>query len=103
MLITQITEGRIKVNEPLHLIDHPNVHVFEFDLDSKYPGGVAWLLEGDRVRFIIEAGDRTLNTRPEASAETEVLLEGLSTDEWHIMSEAVRYTWRVVLYRHHPQ
>ena len=84
----------------IHFIDSHNFHVFEIDLDSKYPGPVNWEWDDSKrqVTFTIEPNERTLHTRA-CEEQTTITFHDVESRDWTIMSDASRYTWRIVFYR----
>jgi len=98
MKLAEVVQGRIKVHDVIHYIDHPNFHVWEIDLGSKYPGEVDWLSTDEGVSFMILPDSRTINT-VDTDVNTQISFTGINGWDWTVMSEAARYTWRIVLYR----
>lgn len=103
----ELTQGRIVVNDVRHVIDAETFHVFEIDLKSKYPGPVDW-----EYAYNDQADDEGFNiivsidVNPERTVKTDVTSSGLTSiffplaeKGWHAMSEASRYTWRIVLWK----
>lgn len=95
----EITQGRIIVNSVNHIIDSPNFHVFEIDLRSKYPGPVDWEYDEDSIRVYIDVNpERTLKTDVNSNELTSILFP-FHEYGWSALSEASRYTWRIVLWK----
>lgn len=104
----KLEPGKIRCDEDsiLDLYDTPDFKVFEIDLNSKHPGGATWLVDRDHVVFTLEVGEDTRRLDESATEDTRFVLtadEGEDLFDWTILSEARRYTWRIVMYNGHPE
>lgn len=97
----EIDPGRIRVNQVTHVIDRPDVHVFEIDLASKYPGQPQWTenVDGDGMDLRLLPIGRTRNVDDTASQDTLIRLTGFDAGNFTGVAEANRYTARIVFYR----
>lgn len=96
-----LTAGQIRVDDGAvaHVIDHDDVHVFEIDLMSKYPGDIiTWRGPGSQIGVDIHPGERTLEVDDKASGPTTFVLP-LESMDWILVAEGSRYTVRVIAYR----
>lgn len=100
MKITDVVHGRVKVNvdSVLHIHNHPQFQVFEFDLESKYPGMVGYFIGGNTVEVLIGAGERTLHTRDTDQDTRITFTADGDISGWTVVANAARYTLRVVMY-----
>lgn len=96
-----IDRGRIRVGDIRHIIDRNDVHVFEIDLDSKYPGHPQCTVssDGEAIELWLLSTERTRNV--DESAETDTLIRFEVGDARTVcaVADASRYTARLVLYR----
>lgn len=95
----EIVQGRIVVNEIHHVLDNENFHVFEIDLKSKYPGEVTWDSCDRDIRVWIEEGVDTLKLDKSTEDTTFVTIPLSGEDGWQVVTEARRYTWRIILWK----
>lgn len=96
-MMVELSPGKIIVNEIRHAVSGENFHAFEIDLASKYPGGVTWDFGLNDLKVWIEPNFATMN---QARTEDETFVTiPLSGEGWRCMSEAKRYTWRIVCWR----
>lgn len=96
----EIKHGLIRVADVNHYISERNFHVFEVDLDSKYPNPVVPVWEEGVCRVFIPAGARTLHTRAMTGkrSETEVVFQADSQD-WQVLIGQGKYEVRIAFYR----
>lgn len=98
----EINQGRIIVNDVRHVIDAENFHVFEVDLRSKYPGPVDWEFEDDCIKvWVAPNPEETLKWDHAAVDDTFIAFHIPDMDymKWNVVSEARRYTWRIILWK----
>lgn len=95
-----LTAGKVQVSDAGvdHVIDHDDVHVFEIDLMSKYPGDLVYWSTCGKMGVDIHASERTLEVDDKASGPTTLELPVDSMD-WVMVATGSRYTVRVVIYR----
>lgn len=96
----ELRPGQIRVDDDAvaHVIDHDDVHVFEIDLVSKYPGEIVTWSTGGTLGVDIHPGERTLQVDDKASGPTTFVLP-LESMDWILVAEGSRYTVRVIAYR----
>lgn len=96
-----IDRGRIGVNVVIHVIDRPDVHVFEIDLISKYPGQPQWLenAAGDGMDVFLLHTSRTRDLDRTATRDTLIRFTGFDARNFTAIAEASRYTARIAFYR----
>lgn len=100
----RLTPGRVRCEEGSVLVvhDQPDFKVFEIDLDSKYPGQPSYSVSDTDAAFMIFPIARTLNINEQSDTITTFELFPDHTEdmrEWEYMTEAARYTWRIVMWR----
>ena len=97
----EIDRGRVRVNEIRHVINRPDVHVFEVDLASKYPGQPQWMenAAGNGMDVYLLHISRTRDLDDQATADTLIQFVGFADGPWTGVAEATGYTARIVFYR----
>lgn len=95
-----LTAGQVRVDDDAvaHVISHDDVHVFEIDLVSKYPGEIVTWSSGGTVGVDMFAGERTLEVDDKAIGPTTFTLP-LESMDWILVATGSRYTVRVIAYR----
>ena len=94
--------GRVKTSpdQVLVLVEHPDVMIFEIDLDSKYPADFMYVTSDDATEVRIVADDKTLNVDHSAAWDTAFILHG--TKGWQVFADASRYTVTICAFRRPP-
>lgn len=94
-----IWPGRVQINDWFEVIAHDNVHVWKFDLRTKY-ADVSHIAYGEdgHVQVVLGVTPETLRADgPEG--ETAIMLDGLAPDYWHVIAQVARYSGTVIAYR----
>jgi hypothetical protein len=100
----RVVPGQIIVSDVYHAVERDNVHVFEIDLESKYPGACLTSTTDTTVSVSIPVGDNTLKTNQTTQAMTEVVFSDFDClgHDWRVITDSARYTvcvWCCIVYR----
>jgi hypothetical protein len=96
----RITHGQVQINDgyECHLISHADVHVWQFDLRTKY-ANVLYTSCGDGfVEVTLTADENTLRADGPSDVLTAIRIENLGRGDWTVLATVARYTATVVVY-----